>query len=170
MKPHSLMRRIDAYFTAHRDGGLSLTEACRRFGCTREQFYRAADKANRILGLGLGMEPFFRLGPSMGARKGRPNRKGDKLPPIRPGAVASSIFAGSPPRVRLAVACAEVVAVPVVERTDGIVRVRRIAIQDTPEWQEKEAARRARQKPPRPSAKAKTRGKKVREWDGEKVE
>lgn len=38
---------------------------------------------------------------------------------------------------------------------------RRIAIQETQEWQDKEAARRARQKPPKPSAKYRTVGEKM---------
>lgn len=167
MKPHSLMRRIDAYFTAHRDGGLSLTEACRRFGCTPEQLYRAMRKANHILGLGLGMEPFFRIGPTRRVLKAGKRQKAvpirPKVRPLEPNVALSSIF-------RLGTGDAGPTEPRIVETADGIVRVRRIAIQDTPEWQEKEAARRARQKPPRPPAKAKTRGKKVREWDGEKVE
>lgn len=40
----------------------------------------------------------------------------------------------------------------------------------TPEKEEAERARRARQRPPKPTAAAKTRGKKVREWDGEAME
>lgn len=56
-----------------------------------------------------------------------------------------------------------------VERSyaDGSVRVIRQRVEETAEWQEREAARRARQRPPKPTAKAKTRGKKVRAWDGE---
>ncbi len=50
---------------------------------------------------------------------------------------------------------------------DGTKRVIRQRPEDTAEWQEREAARRARQRPPKPSAKAKTRGRKVRAWDGE---
>lgn len=40
----------------------------------------------------------------------------------------------------------------------------------TAEREEAERERRARQKPPKPSKAAKTRGKKVREWDGEGVQ
>lgn len=56
-----------------------------------------------------------------------------------------------------------------VERSyaDGSVRVIRQRVEETAEWQEREAARRARQRPPKPTAKARTRGKKVRAWDGE---
>ena len=56
-----------------------------------------------------------------------------------------------------------------VERSyaDGTLRVIRQRPEETAEWQERERVRRAKQRPPKPSAKAKTRGKKVREWDGE---
>jgi hypothetical protein len=56
-----------------------------------------------------------------------------------------------------------------VERSyaDGTLRVIRQRPEDTAEWQEREQRRRAKQRPPKPSAKAKTRGKKVRAWDGE---
>lgn len=59
-----------------------------------------------------------------------------------------------------------------VERSyaDGAVRVIRQRPEETAEWQEREAARRARQRPPKPTAKAKTRGKKVRRWDGEDLD
>jgi hypothetical protein len=56
-----------------------------------------------------------------------------------------------------------------VERSyaDGTLRVIRQRPEETQEWQDRERARRAKQRPPKPSAKAKTRGKKVRAWDGE---
>ena len=56
-----------------------------------------------------------------------------------------------------------------VERSyaDGTLRVIRQRPEETAEWQEREHRRRAKQRPPKPSAKAKTRGKKVRQWDGE---
>lgn len=59
-----------------------------------------------------------------------------------------------------------------VERSwaDGVHRVIRQRPEETAEWQEREARRRAKQRPPKPTAKAKTRGKKVRAWDGEGVE
>lgn len=50
---------------------------------------------------------------------------------------------------------------------DGSTRLIRQREDETEAWREKEAARRARQRPPKPTAKAKTRGKKVRAWDGE---
>lgn len=50
---------------------------------------------------------------------------------------------------------------------NGAVRVIRQRVEDTAEWQERERVRRAKQRPPKPSAKARTRGKKVRGWDGE---
>ena len=56
-----------------------------------------------------------------------------------------------------------------VERSyaDGTLRVIRQRPEETEEWQERERVRRAKQRPPKPTAKAKTRGKKVRAWDGE---
>lgn len=48
-----------------------------------------------------------------------------------------------------------------VERLDGVVRCVRILPQETPEWQIKEAARRARQTPPKPTKGAKTMGSKM---------
>lgn len=56
-----------------------------------------------------------------------------------------------------------------VERSyaDGSTRVIRQRPEETEEWQERERVRRAKQRPPKPTAKAKTRGKKVRRWDGE---
>jgi len=56
-----------------------------------------------------------------------------------------------------------------VERSyaEGTLRVIRQRPEETQEWQDRERARRAKQRPPKPSAKAKTRGKKVRAWDGE---
>lgn len=164
MKPRSLMRRIDAFFTARPDEGLTLTEACAKFACTGAQFYKALDHANRQLGLGLGMEPFFRLGPSKWARNGK--KRGNSSH-IRPDRAQPSIFSGLAPAIRLAGGQAPDQAPLVVVRSGGIVRVSRLVPQETQEWKEREAARRARQKPPRPTAKAKTRGKKVRAWDGE---
>ena len=57
-----------------------------------------------------------------------------------------------------------------IERDGDRVRLFRIPVQDTAEWQEKERIRRAKQRPPRPTKQATTRGKKVRKWDGETVE
>lgn len=57
-----------------------------------------------------------------------------------------------------------------VEREAGCVRVVRLRPEETEEWAERERARRAKQRPPRPVKTAKTRGKKVRAWDGEAVE
>lgn len=56
-----------------------------------------------------------------------------------------------------------------VERSyaDGTLRVIRQRPEETAERQEREQRRRAKQRPPKPTAKAKTRGKKVRAWDGE---
>lgn len=53
-----------------------------------------------------------------------------------------------------------------IEREAGVVRVRRIHYLDTRAWIEQEAARRARQKPPKPTAKAKTKGRKLLEMVG----
>jgi hypothetical protein len=56
-----------------------------------------------------------------------------------------------------------------VERSyaDGVHRVIRQRPEETPEWQEREAARRARQRPPKPTRKAKTRSRKLLELIGE---
>lgn len=53
-----------------------------------------------------------------------------------------------------------------IEREAGVVRVRRIHYLDTRAWIEQEAARRARQKPPKPTAKAKTKSRKLIEMVG----
>ncbi len=53
-----------------------------------------------------------------------------------------------------------------VVRDAGVTRCVRILEQDTAEWQEREAARRARQRPPKPTAKAKTKSRKLLELVG----
>jgi len=53
-----------------------------------------------------------------------------------------------------------------VQRDAGVVRCVRIQEQDTTEWIEREIARRARQKPPKPTAKAKTMGRALSELAG----
>lgn len=53
-----------------------------------------------------------------------------------------------------------------VERSSGTVRCVRILEQDTSEWQQREAARRARQRPPKPTAKAKTKSRKLLDMVG----
>jgi hypothetical protein len=55
----------------------------------------------------------------------------------------------------------------VVELADGHRRHIALSPQDTEEWKEKEAARRARQKPPKPTKGAKTMGRKLAELIGE---
>jgi len=63
-------------------------------------------------------------------------------------------------------------ALPVIQvhRLDGVTRVAG-AMYPAGRWTEEKAeaerARRARQRPPKPTKAAKTRGRKVREWDGE---
>lgn len=60
-----------------------------------------------------------------------------------------------------------------IEKAPGVVRIvgaQYPANRWTPEREEAERVRRARQKPPRPPKKARTRGKKVRVWDGETLE
>ena len=57
-----------------------------------------------------------------------------------------------------------------VERDGDRVRVVRLRPEETDEWAERERLRRARQRPPKPTKAAKSRGKKVRAWDGEAVE
>lgn len=51
----------------------------------------------------------------------------------------------------------------VISRDFGVVRCRRLHHTDTTEWQEREAARRARQRPPKPGAKYKTMSEKLKE-------
>lgn len=51
-------------------------------------------------------------------------------------------------------------------RDGDVVRCKRLQEQDTTEWQEREAARRARQRPPKPSERAKTKSKKLLELVG----
>lgn len=93
--------------------------------------------------------------------------------PIRP-AAPSSIFSAA--ATLHAMAAARAILPPAdrplyrVHRADGRIRCERLRPEDTPEWQEKERIRRAKQRPPKPVAKAKTRGKTVRKWDGEAVE
>lgn len=55
----------------------------------------------------------------------------------------------------------------VVTREDGVTRHVAIREQDTEEWAERERARRARQRPPRPVKGAKTRSKKLNQLIGE---
>lgn len=54
-----------------------------------------------------------------------------------------------------------------VERDGDRVRVVRLLPGETDEWKERERARRARQRPPKPVRRAKTRGKKLLEMIGE---
>ena len=54
-----------------------------------------------------------------------------------------------------------------VEREAGRVCVVRLRPEETEEWAERERVRRAKQRPPKPTKQATTRGKKVRGWDGE---
>ena len=53
-----------------------------------------------------------------------------------------------------------------VRREEGVTRCERILPQETEEWAEREAARRARQKPPKPTKAAKTKGAKLLELIG----
>lgn len=76
--------------------------------------------------------------------------------PRRPKASRAPSPAPAPPLIR-------------VEREDGRVRVVRLRPEETDEWAERERLRRARQRPPKPTKAAKSRGKKVRAWDGEAV-
>lgn len=82
-----------------------------------------------------------------------------------------SIFdaAGSElPRVRLrSVECPVAQARKTIELGDGHRRHVTLLPQETEEWAEKERARRARQKPPKPTKGAKTMGRKLAELIGE---
>lgn len=52
-------------------------------------------------------------------------------------------------------------------REAGTVRLERLLPQETEEWQERERARRAKQRPPKPTKKARTRGEKLLALIGE---
>lgn len=158
VKKRSLLRRIDAFFTANPGEGLALTDACAKFGCTPEQFARAVKKANHLHGLGLGIENYYRLGASAGAE---PRRKGTQSASIRPQAASSSIFSGGPLRMRLPATAPLDQSFLSVRREAGTVVVVRMLQQETEEWKQRETARRARQKPPKPAGAAKTRSKKL---------
>ena len=100
---------------------------------------------------------------------------GHKPPPATTAAASIWDLAAMPralPRRRSPGASIEAPAPPAyrVERDAGRVRVVRLRPEETEEWIERERVRRAKQRPPRPSKGAKTRGKKVRAWDGEAVE
>lgn len=164
VKKSSLLRRVDAFFTANPGEGLALTDACAKFGCTPEQFARAVKKANHLHGLGLGVENYYRLGVRTRAE---PRRKGTQNAPIRPKADSSSIFSGNPARVRLPAAAPLDQTLLLVRREAGSVVVERRQPHETDEWKEREQARRARQKPPKPAGAAKTRSKKLLELVGE---
>lgn len=163
MKPNSLMRRIDAWWTARPDEGLTLSDACAKFGCTAEQFAKAVERANNLLGLGAYQEPFYRLGPRKSAR---PAKKKGKLPPIRVDHAVASIFAGKPPTVKLS---GGTPGPRVIERRGDSVRVVTITPQETDEWRQREAERRARQRVPKPVGKARHRSKKLLELIGDDI-
>jgi hypothetical protein len=157
------MRRIDAFWTSRPDEGLSLADACAKFGCTPEQFARAVAKANHVLGLGVGTEPFYRPGKRSSAIK-KP-RNGTRGIPIRPDAASSSIFSGQAARVKIGGSGA---AGPrIVQRDGDVVRVTSITEQETDEWQERERQRRARQFIPKPKKSARTKSAKLKELIGE---
>lgn len=88
-------------------------------------------------------------------------------------ALAATYLAGKPAR-RYAFEPSRPAALPVqVQRAEGVTKVvgaQYPAARWTPHKEEAERIRRAKQRPPKPTAKAKSRGKKVREWDGEGVE
>lgn len=50
----------------------------------------------------------------------------------------------------------------IITRSPGFVRVQRIRYEDTAEWREREATRRAQQRPPRPTRQARTKSRKLR--------
>lgn len=89
-------------------------------------------------------------------------------------AMAATYLKGQPPR-RYDFKPSEPgrLAASAVERAAGVTRVvgaQYPAARWTPEKEEAERIRRAKQRPPKPTAGAKSRGKKVREWDGEGAE
>jgi hypothetical protein len=163
VKKGSLARRIDAFFTANPGEGLPLSDACLKFDCTPEQFADAVKKVNHRLGLGLGVENYYRLGVSRGAER---QRNGAHSVPIRANAASSSIFTGHAQRVRLPAAAPLDQSLLSVRREGGSVVVSRLTVQETEEWKERERQRRARQVLPKPPAGAKTRSKKLLELVG----
>jgi hypothetical protein len=57
----------------------------------------------------------------------------------------------------------EVMYAPCIERTHGLVKLTHVRIEDTAEWREREERRRAKQRPPRPTASWRnTKSKKLR--------
>lgn len=77
--------------------------------------------------------------------------------------------ASKKPAARVTVAGTPAPLIRVVRDGDRV-RVVRLRPDETEEWAERERQRRARQRPPKPTKAAKSRGKKVRAWDGEGVE
>lgn len=106
--------------------------------------------------------------------------KASEAQPVRTRAPAS-IFAlaaslrgqPKPPRPAFVPSAPAPLPAVAVERTGGVTRIVGAcypAGRWTEEKAEAERVRRAKQRPPKPTAAAKTRGKKVREWDGEAME
>lgn len=88
-------------------------------------------------------------------------------------AMAGMLRSARPARPAFAVSAPAALPAVAVERREGVTRIVGAmypAGRWTPEKEEAERVRRAKQRPPKPTAAAKTRGKKVREWDGEASE
>lgn len=88
-------------------------------------------------------------------------------------AMAGMLRSARPARPAFAVSAPAALPAVAVERREGVTRIVGAmypAGRWTPEKEEAERIRRAKQRPPKPTAAAKTRGKKVREWDGEASE
>jgi hypothetical protein len=93
-------------------------------------------------------------------------RKAGPAPKTRP--VVADVFSFAAMGQRIAVGKGgERSILRIVTREDGVTRHQAIREQETPEWAEREQARRARQRPPRPPRAAKTRSRKFRNLIGE---
>lgn len=164
MKPNSLMRRIEAFFLAAPDEELTMDDVRTKFDCTHAaavQAVRHLRMEGMCLRFRFGRQPVLRLNPNARRVQTRdPNARRVQIV-VR---VAATPFQGV---AEVAHVASDAVASPrIVQRTDGAVRVTRIAESETAEWQEREKARRARQRPPKPVSKARTRGKKLLELIG----
>lgn len=100
-----------------------------------------------------------------------PRRRKKRAKPAPVSTAPASIFAlgaAEAPRIRLRPASCAPEPAPLlrVVRDGDRVVCHRLRPQDTEEWQEREAARRARQVVPRPPKKARTVGKRLRELVG----
>jgi hypothetical protein len=168
-KPGSLMRRIEAFFTAAPDEELTMDDVRTKFECTFDQAVMAVRNLRRegmVIRFRFGRVPVLRASAhphARGVQKRNPHARGVQIVVRVPASpfqgIAESARVASEPGSRPPV---------VIERSvsDGSTTVTRIAPQETEEWQERERQRRARQRPPKPTKTAKTRGRKLLEMIG----